>query len=234
MGNNLVPVDRDGDPIYFLITQRTLPELPIDTVRAVSDVVQDAVISYYKHNVYRGCTNPDKPNFSYIANFDDNSCHDSSNNYTFGGVYQTCTGGLCSSTQVNPKTGKFSCPDAYIPVLLHQETFHTCIQRCSHFWFIKYDCYDDCSYTDTSPNAAHYQLYWCAATGEVPKDSGYLFGGVFTPKTDNPLMQGRDCPPHFVRLTVGWNQKMYICISDDYELGFRYAVKFAGKDSTIL
>ena len=114
-------MDRDGDPLYYVITSRTLPELPLDTVRLVAHFVQDAVEAYYKHNVYRGCTKVDSPNFSCMANFDHNSCHAACNNYTFGGVYQTCTGGLCSRTLVNPKTGKYSCPDHYIPVRLQQQ-----------------------------------------------------------------------------------------------------------------
>ena len=228
MGNNLVAMDRDGDPLYYVITPRTLPELPLDTVRLVADFVQDAVEAYYKHNVYRGCTKVDSPNFSYMANFDDNSCHAAYNNYTFGGVYQTCTGGLCSRTLVNPKTGKYSCPDHYIPVRLQQQTIHQCVHRCHHFWFIKYHCWDDCSYSDTSPNAAHYELYWCAASGEIPAESGYLFGGVYTPHTNNPVIQSKDCPPHFIALKAGWDSDMFICVSDDYELGHRFAVKFAG------
>ncbi len=229
IGNNLVAMDRDGDPLWYILTPRTLPELPLDTVLGVADFVQTAVDSYYEHNVYRGCTDMDSPNFNYIANFDDNTCHAAYNNYTFGGVYQTCTGGLCTRRQVNPKTGTFSCPANYQKVLLRQETKFQCVRKCHHFLFVSYHCYDDCSHSDTSSNAAHYELYWCAATGSVPGESGYLFGGLYTDKTDNMLTQTRGCPAHFTKLTVGWDTPMYICISDDYELGFRYAVKFAGE-----
>ncbi len=221
-------MDRDGDPLHYCITPRTLPELPLDTVRDVANAVRDAVETYYAHNIYRGCTKVDSPNFNYMANFDDNTCHAAHNNYTFGGVYQTCTGGLCGRTQVNPKTGAFSCPSGYESVLLQQHTTWQCVHKCHHFWFIKHDCYDDCSHSDTSPNAAHYELHWCAATGPVSDNSGYLFGGVYTDKTENPLIQSKDCPPHYTKLTVGWTTEMHFCVSDDYELGFRFAVKFAG------
>ena len=40
--NNLVALDRDGDPLYYVITPRTLPDLPLDTVRGVANVVEDA------------------------------------------------------------------------------------------------------------------------------------------------------------------------------------------------
>ena len=222
MPNNLVALDRDGDPLHYLITQRTFPELLLETVIGTADVVEDAITAYYMNNLYPGCTNLNSPNFNYMANLEDGSCVSPNNNYTFGGIYQTCTGGLCKGSQVNPKTGKFSCPGKhYIPVLLDEHTDHICYKRKHHHHW-------HCEYTNTSPNAAHYEIYWCAATGKVPDQSGYLFGGVYTPYIDNPVTQKKSCPPYFTVLTIGWNPKMYICVSDDYELGYRYSVNFAG------
>ncbi|XP_013420684.1 macrophage-expressed gene 1 protein-like [Lingula anatina] len=221
--NNLVAVDRKGDPLYYIITTGTLPELPLDTVRDLADSVQKAVESYYLYNVYRGCTSVDSPNFSYIANFDDNTCVNPSTNFTFGSVYQTCSGGLCSpgDSLVNQKTGTYSCPPQYTAVLLDEGKLHRCHQECNHFLFITYGCHDVC-------NDRNYQIYWCAATGEVEQESGFLFGGTYTAHADNPLTQGKSCPVHFTALKLGVPLPIYICVSDDYELGFRYAIPFAG------
>ncbi|XP_013403892.1 macrophage-expressed gene 1 protein [Lingula anatina] len=221
--NNLVAVDREGDPLYYIITTGTLPELPLDTVRDLADSVQKAVESYYLYNVYRGCTSVDSPNFSYIANFDDNTCVNPFTNFTFGGVYQTCSGGLCSpgDSLVNHKTGTYSCPPQYTAVLLNEGKLRQCHRECNHFLFITYGCHDVC-------NDRNYQIYWCAATGEVPQESGFLFGGTYTANADNPLTQGKSCPVHFTALKLGVPLPIYICVSDDYELGFRYAIPFAG------
>ena len=248
VANALVAIDRSGDPLHFAITPTTLSALPEHTVRAVSDHVQDAINRYYKVNTHRGCTNPDAENFEFSANLDDSSCQLSSNNYSFGGIYQTCmpdfghrtedlcVTGLNPARQVNPITGDFSCPDGYSAVHLHsgsvshvkqQSVCHNNCHRC-HVW--KHCC--KCDYVLTPfLSIAYYQTYWCAAIADTPinRDQGYLFGGYYSSKVSNPITNSMSCPRTFYPLHMGEDTK--ICVSTDYEQGVAYAVDFAGFES---
>jgi hypothetical protein len=229
IGDELVALDRSGDPLYFLITPYSLPELPHSVVYKVIQSVKSAIELYYKFNTYRGCTNPDSPNFSFQANVDDDTCKPPNTNFTFGGVYQTCSRSgqlstnLCSGLdQKNPLTGGYSCPPNYESVLLETAMRHGSETRtkCHTSWWHK-KCSDYTVY-----GLAQYNAYWCVARGKVPEQSGFLFGGLFTATVSNPLTQAKTCPLYFYPLGIGSDIK--ICVSDDYELGFEYSVPFAG------
>lgn len=232
IADNLVPLDRAGDPLHFLITPFTLPGVPSSVVYELIQEIKNAIDLYYKHNVYKGCTVADSPNFSFQANVDDGSCQNPYNNYTFGGVYQTCSmsGNVRSDTcrdlvQKNPITGDFKCPDNYEAVLLDQgaKTTPNTVHRCRHCGLFGWSrCCGDYSSSQT----ASYKGYWCVATGKVDDRSGYLFGGLYTSTIGNPLTGARSCPPYFYPLKISSN--LQVCVSDDYELGFRYSVPFAG------
>ncbi|KAH9492024.1 Macrophage-expressed protein 1 protein, partial [Bulinus truncatus] len=81
---NLIPLDRAGDPLYFMVTAQTLPELPPSIVIEVEQVVRLSIELYYEMNTIRGCTQLGSPKFSFSANFDDGSCTGRSTNVTFG------------------------------------------------------------------------------------------------------------------------------------------------------
>ncbi|KAK3803718.1 hypothetical protein RRG08_047682 [Elysia crispata] len=148
VNTNLVPMDRAGDPLYFLINSKTLPELPENLVVEVAEFVRLAIETYYETNVIRGCTRQDSPQFSPFANFDDGSCTAPPTTTSFGGVYQTCSvsgrylhRNPCSGlSEVNPKTGRHSCPATYTAVKLYQgsklgvvETSRHC-RRCGFLY----------------------------------------------------------------------------------------------------
>uniref|UniRef100_A0A2C9JLK0 MACPF domain-containing protein n=1 Tax=Biomphalaria glabrata TaxID=6526 RepID=A0A2C9JLK0_BIOGL len=86
---NLVPMDRTGDPLNFLVKPQLLPELPYSTVNALEKVVRRSIELYYEMNTYRGCTKLGAPNFSYAANVDDGSCNAKATNLTFGGLEES-------------------------------------------------------------------------------------------------------------------------------------------------
>ena len=88
--NNLVAIDRAGDPLHFAITPQSLPELPEMLTIHLSEFLEKAIEVYYKHNIIKGCTNPNSKDFNFQAILDDHSCGKPYNNFTFGGVYQTC------------------------------------------------------------------------------------------------------------------------------------------------
>lgn len=90
IGNDLVAVDRNGLPLDYVISTTSLPELSKSLVMDVVQNVRNAISSYFKHNTYPGCTNPDAPNFTKISNLDDGSCHEPFTYLSFGGVYQEC------------------------------------------------------------------------------------------------------------------------------------------------
>lgn len=228
MANDLVAMDKSGDPIYYLITETNLPGVPGPTVYDVYDHVKHAVETYYEHNTYRGCTLEDAPNFSFQANVDDGSCKPPKTNFTFGGVYQTCSNSgrenLCSGMeQKNPQTGGYSCPDGYesVPLQTGSKSKAGSERKCHRCWLIAH-----CCHTDNYVSTATYTAYWCAATKEVGQNSGFLFGGVYTDQVENIVTQSKSCPLKFYQLTLLGNLR--VCISDDYEFGSHYAVPFAG------
>ncbi|KAK3594370.1 hypothetical protein CHS0354_032879 [Potamilus streckersoni] len=228
LDDNLVAMDRSGDPIYYVITPEVLNEIPESTVFQVYNYIQDAVQLYYEHNTYRGCTAIDSPNFNFQANVDDGTCKAPFTNYTFGGVYQTCSGwgytDLCvQRTQKNPITGDYSCPPGYQAVLLQEGSNTASMTRheCYRCWLFFQCCNDKTYYSN-----AGYQAYWCVAEGQVHQQSGFLFGGVFTGNTINPLTQAKICPSEFYSLRL--LNDLTVCVSDDYELGYRYSIPFAG------
>lgn len=230
IGDDLVPLDRAGDPLFFLITPYSLPELPNSVVYKLIQSVKTAIEMYYKFNIYRGCTNTDSPNFSFQANVDDGTCKAPSTNFTFGGVYQKCNrnGGLsrnlCTGLdQKNPLTGDYSCPPNYEAVSIQESTRSSSesVHKCHRCWLFAHCCNDHTVY-----GSATYSAYWCVARGSVQEQSGFLFGGLYTNTVSNPVTRSRQCPLYFYPLNIGHDMK--VCVSDDYELGYEFSVPFAG------
>ncbi|XP_046561638.1 macrophage-expressed gene 1 protein-like [Haliotis rubra] len=229
--HELVAVDRSGDPLFFLINSASLPELPNSILYQLQNLVQETILHYYEFNTYRGCTELDSPNFSPAANLDDGTCKSPYTNLTFGGVFQTCSissgsnnSDLCSGLdQVNPKTGGHTCPDGYEPVELHTGRLSDSksVHSCHSCWLFFKCCHDNYYHSE-----ATYIMHWCAATGPVSQETGYLFGGLYTSQLNNPLTQGKTCPVNFYTRTLG--KDLHICISDDYELAMKYSMPFGG------
>ena len=226
----LVPIDRSGDPLHFSINSDTLPELPYTTRAAVADVVYDAIKRYFRANTHKGCTNPRSKHFDFNANVDDSSCDTEVvySNYTFGGTYQICTGdaSLCAKydviNQLNPLTHTYSCPDDVNVNYLHVRMFSGTIDiRRRIFFFFE------------RTEHVTYETYWCVARPgtEIPARSGFLFGGFYTVSTPNPLTNTMGCPPYFIPLKIG--NYLSMCVSTEFELGFRYSVPFGGFETCL-
>ena len=224
----LVVVDRSGNPLHFAVSPGSLPEISQELTLEVKNVVKRAITQYYRHNTIVGCTKKDSPNFSFQANLDDGSCEKKTmNNYTFGGIYQTCRsegspeGHPCEPLiQKNPLTSNYSCSDGFEPVLAHQgRTPESCHDECHRSWIFFKRCNKMCGY-------ATYSTYWCAARDKVPPNKGYLFGGLYNQWVNNPVTQTRGCSLKFHPLRLG--ATMVVCVSDDYELGLEKSVPFGG------
>lgn len=230
IGNDLVAVDRSGDPLHFLITKEQFPELP-DSIRVQTyDSVQGAISAYFRFNTYKGCTDINSPNFNFNANVDDGTCFPPGKNMTIGGLYQTCefsgdTEDLCDTlTLKNKKTGTFNCGEGYQSALLYQGnvTKTEIRQECESYMIFWKKCHDV-----VYEGKASYSTFWCYAhTGEAPPQSGYLFGGIYTKTVTNPVTKSQSCPPYYQPMLI--TSDMYVCLADDYELGQRYSVPFAG------
>ena len=239
LDNALVAIDRDGDPLHYVITPQNVPEVPPYVLFEVVKLVKDAIGSYYTHNTYAGCPDPTAANFDYRANVDDSkSCKAMADNFTFGGVYQTCEqisntwygSSDCESlVQKNPLTQDYKCPEdlGYTAVTLHVSYKSRNVQwKTSCGWFGWGRC--------TRGGALNFKIttVWCVALGHVPPQTGLLFGGVFTKSTINPVTQKQSCPIHFQPMRFGLEGT--VCVSNDYELGLKYAEPFAGFDSCIV
>ena len=236
LDNALVAIDRDGDPLFYVITPQNVPEIPPFVLFEVTELVKQAIASYYTHNTYSGCPDPTAQNFDYKANVDDSkSCKAVADNFTFGGVYQTCevvanswySNSDCDSLlQKNPLTQDYKCPEdlGYTQVVLHVGYKSRNIQWSSSCGFLGWG---RCS--SRSVLRVRYTTWWCVALGKVPPQTGLLFGGVYTSTKPNPVTHKLSCPDYFQDMRFGLNG--HVCVSNDYELGLKYAEPFAGFDS---
>ncbi|NWU90167.1 MPEG1 protein, partial [Upupa epops] len=233
--NQLVALDRSGLPLYFFINPSTLPELPTPTVKKLARRVEMAIHRYYTFNTYPGCTETTSPHFNFHANADDGSCGGAMTNFTFGGVFQECaelTGPdasmLCRQLeQRNPLTGAFSCPATHAPMLLgvqEREEGHSHLQ-CHDKCILGIFCHRECR-DIFWVSRVQFSAYWCATTGLVAPNSGYLFGGLFTTHSTNPITGSQTCPSGYFPLKLF--DELRVCVSQDYEEGSRYAVPFGG------
>uniref|UniRef100_A0A8C3RVN8 MACPF domain-containing protein n=1 Tax=Chelydra serpentina TaxID=8475 RepID=A0A8C3RVN8_CHESE len=237
--NHLVAIGRAGLPLPFFISPEALPELPAPTAKRVAAVVDKAIHLYYAINTHPGCVKVDASNFNFQANVDDGSCLEASTNFTFGGVFQECRGvsglggeEMCQPYRTqNPLTGGFSCPAGFTPIPLHSEERTAskpqaeCHEQCHSCWLFFSCCHKECGvryYSTTVRFTAH----WCAATGPVPQDSGFLFGGLYSAGEENPLTGAHACPSYFYPLSLFDGLK--VCVSDDYEMGARFGLPFGG------
>uniref|UniRef100_A0A8D0LBG1 Macrophage-expressed gene 1 protein n=1 Tax=Sphenodon punctatus TaxID=8508 RepID=A0A8D0LBG1_SPHPU len=235
IANQLVATDRSGLPLHFFITPSTLPELPGPLVKRLSRILESATRRYYTFNTYPGCTDAASPNFNFHANADDGSCEGAETNFTFGGAYQECVSldgpdadVLCQDLeQKNPLTGAFSCPVGYAPVRLSSQqreegySHLDCHQRCFLGLFCKRVCKDVFWLSKVM-----FSTYWCAANGQIPENSGFLFGGLFSARSANPMTNAQSCPSSYYQLKLF--DQLKVCVSTDYEMGRRYSVPFGG------
>ena len=243
--DHLVAIDRSGDPLHFVINPTTLPSLPEGMVQSISEYVYKAIERYYMVNTHHGCTDPSSKNFNFQANLNDHTCSPPDTHFSFGGIYQKCTvdpqfhkRDLCNSgpehlTKTNPFTGGQTCPENYIPVLLNSGSVkrdydpnRQVTYKCGwHHW---HHCHKN---SPAYMSVAHYKTYWCTATPGVQTSHNkrYLFGGLYTSSTINPITEAKTCPQYFNPLHMC--EDITICISDDFEQGYAYSVDFGGFES---
>lgn len=239
--NNLVAIDWSGFPLHYFINTNTFPDLPQPTVGKVAVTVSQAIERYYKVNTRPGCVNIDSKNFNFQANVDDASCEGPATNLSFGGVYQQCiplssdAGPICDAlAQKNPETGDFSCRPPYSPNLLRSEerqqgyTTYDCYDETYSCGFLGFfDCHRQVCQDNYHVRSARINTYWCSVNGQAPENSGYLFGGIYSPSLLNPLTNAKSCPPNFIPVKF-LSDGQVICVSNDYETATRYSVPFGG------
>lgn len=232
LDNELVAIDRDGIPLYELVSSSALPELPLDTLLKLTHGVKNAYISYYKHNTYRGCMNPNNKNFDIRANVaNDAVCGDDIfEDQYFGGVYQNCSmsktdaGDTCVDKgyiQKNPLTGDFSCPEGYKEIELLSESITDSQYHEEHpsFWHRRRHSYTSYSY-------GRYNAFWCARDPSFNPDQKLLFGGVFSTNfKPNIVTGGFSCPVSFNQLRLA--DDVYICVGDENDIGIKFGGFFS-------
>ncbi|XP_035514900.1 macrophage expressed 1, tandem duplicate 1 [Morone saxatilis] len=240
--NNLVAIDRSGFPLHYFINTNTFPDLPQPTVGKVALTLSQAIERYYTINTRPGCVDVNSKNFNFQANIDDASCEGPATNLSFGGVYQQCimrssdAGPLCDAlAQKNPETGDFSCRPPYTPTLLRSEvrqqayTSYDCYDQhygCGFLWLE--DCINRVCQDNYHVRSARVDTYWCSVNnGKAPDNSGYLFGGIYSPSLLNPLTNAKSCPSNFIPVKF-LSDGQVICVSKDYETATRYSVPFGG------
>ncbi|XP_072243874.1 macrophage expressed 1, tandem duplicate 1 [Leuresthes tenuis] len=237
--NNLVAIDRSGFPLHYFININTFPDLPSPTVGKVARTVSQAIERYYKVNTRPGCVDVSSKNFNFQANVDDNSCEGPATNLSFGGVYQKCekvtpdADPICDAlAQKNLNTGDFSCRVPYTPTLLRSEvrqqgyTTYDCYTE-RHSCYLFFSCHSTRCQDNYHVRVARINTYWCSVNGKAPDNSGYLFGGIYSPSSLNPITKAKSCPPEFIPVKFLSDGQM-LCVSSDYETGTRYAVPFGG------
>ncbi|CAH8564759.1 unnamed protein product [Schistosoma turkestanicum] len=231
LDNQLVAIDRNGQPIYELITDRSLPELSGHMIVRLTATLKSAVERYYKANMVVGCMNPLSVFYDNEANVASPECDLQSKQITnstlyLGGVYQKCTGpdDLClGETIPNPLTGDLTCSPGYTSIQLLPQQIRKCYSVCNEkSWFKNSECTTNCAITES---------YWCSRDPSLPNtlddyDNGYLFGGLYTDKEVNSLTKQYNCPQYYWPIALG--RRMRICLSSDRELGGKYSLPFGG------
>lgn len=143
----------------------------------------------------------------------------------FGGVYTTCEGpsDLClRHTAPNLATGNTSCPEGFIPVSLLPPQVRSCAIACQDRGVFQEPlCMHECAVT---------RSFWCALDPSTKTDEksepGFLFGGIYTDTTMNPITKAQSCPPYYEVQSVG--RRIQVCVSTDIEMGRRYSLAFGG------
>uniref|UniRef100_A0A8C8DHI7 Macrophage-expressed gene 1 protein n=1 Tax=Oryzias sinensis TaxID=183150 RepID=A0A8C8DHI7_9TELE len=224
--NNLVAIDRSGVPLHYLINTNTMQDLPQPTLNKVALTVSQAIERYYRINTRPGCVD--------VA-----SCKGPATNLSFGGVYQRCVkrssdaDPLCEElAQKNPNTGDFSCRSPYTPTLLRSEvrqkgyTTYDC-HDISYSCLLFFTCQREQCQHNYHVRSARILTYWCSVKGKAPDNSGYLFGGIYSPSSPNPNTNAKSCPANYISLRF-LSDGQRICVSQDYELATRSSVPFGG------
>ena len=231
--DHLVAIDRRGEPLYSVLTSATIPELPSLIISQVSNYIYKATTRYYKVNTHVGCTAYTSKNFNFHANIDDGSCKKEQQNYTFGGVYQTCENlkdkDVCTDehvSQTNPLTGDYTCPSGYTPVLLHsgvvKKEYPYSDRHCHPRFLRKAKCSTN---KWVEAKSARYEAYWCSlAAGEV-SNYGLSFGGVYTATKANVITGQASCPEFYFPLHFG--EDMEVCVASDAQANTE-SLKFGG------
>ena len=203
--DKIAAIDRRGDPLYYAIAPSAFPLLNDSTLMVIVDLVRNAFRNYYEYNERQGCMDPRSRNFDYQANVDGKNCNvtASTTGLSFGGVYQMCSGKFNTRCSINPRTGWYSCPTGYTTVNIANGT--------EGF---------------KSGYGSEYKAYWCAAHDISNTNKGYLFGGFYSPTSNNPLTGSQSCPPYYSGLS--FLKEVTICLSNNYEQAKSQAVPFAG------
>ncbi|PAA83720.1 hypothetical protein BOX15_Mlig024937g2 [Macrostomum lignano] len=221
---NLVAIDKIGEPLFGVISERSLPQIPPPRLENVIEAVKEAVLRYYKANEVKGCQDPNSANFDPLANID-GVCEPTMTNFSFAGVYQTCRESnpglglnLCgrdtSPSQKNPITGDYRCPAGYEPVKLLTLTGSRgsrCFERHKSCWLV-FSCHAG---TDCYESTTTLDSFWCAASrdSKLPPSSGMTYGGAYSPRFSNPATDAKTCGDGYRPYAVA--RDIRVCLSAD-------------------
>lgn len=64
--------------------------------------------------------------------------------------------------------------------------------------------------------------------GATIKQSSVLFGGIYSTMVDNPVTNGKSCPPGFMAQNIFECSNNFMCVSLDFSKAIKYAVPFGG------
>ncbi|KAL7058797.1 hypothetical protein AAHC03_013400 [Spirometra sp. Aus1] len=196
--SNLVAIDRRGRLIYDLITPRTLPELTETMALRLAGVIKAAVERYYAANTVVGCLDPTSTAYDMDANVPADQCDDPlDNGADHGAEGKPLPLGGVYETCSGPKD--------------------LCAGRAS-------------LNPATGKSACPYG--YMAVQLLQPQNStegsntGFLFGGIYTDSTTNPMTNAMSCPLYYDAYPLG--RRLRVCLSSDREMGRRYSLPFGG------
>ncbi len=195
-----------------------LPNMTIEDVQIVRDILTDVITEHIEHNTHRGCKDPSASDFNPKANLNDEAACMFNKKYAFGGIYQESS---CDSHKVkNELKQDFSCPDGFVahPIIDQYKISHDWTntwsdRRCHSCWVVG-KCCKGGTHSQNHHEECTITPYMCVAPYNQTVQHGAAFGGMYSDTTINPVTGVKGCPKDFevMIFPTSWDSKNYYAI----------------------
>ena len=198
--NNMVTVERYGNPLATANSSSLFPELLPHTVLKMTGYVKASAEKYIDINEKQVSMKTEHQSYERYNKMDNNH---GVQGKILGGMLHFCDDiNACQITLCNTLVGKIdACPPGHKSIPLHFRNIRN---------------------TKKKNILDRFQVYWCTVLNSSSESANrFLFGGFYTRHRDNPLTGAKYCKPHFLGVSMLWNDyPITFCLGSDYELAY--------------